>query len=536
MQSKHETQRERHSREKTMLTVKYCNSLTDPGHYLDYGGPVKGLYLIVQPTGSKSWTLSYRSPLYRTRKNRREMGLGPYPEVSLAKAREKAEEARKLIRDGNDPIEDRKEQEHKRWRDHAKAATFKELADSMVDAKLKATKPWKPGTLKTALLNIKYLKPLHNYPPAEITPKHVFDVIQPWRDKGKHATAHQVLIRANTIFAWAAANEAFPADKKFPTDMEGPLSTLLQTDDIEPEHKARGRINWRNLPALMTKLAAFKPRKYYTVGEAARACGVPNSRIYNAIAKGKLKTTKPEFPVFAGSWQEHMIDPEVLFNSKLFPKFADVIPGLPPISVYFLQFMTLNGLRFDEVRYLRWREWQRDGQLLVIPWQRMKARNKHGAKEIRIDHVIPLTQPSIDILTMLDEQRERDRNESEFAFGNYRTTNNTSGRIGQPICGQTVRNLLARLVSLEDVEATLHGMRTAFRSWAGAQRRFLETDMERSIAHVKGHGETPLVRLYSRDDDDIAPLVPIFEGWAEFCLGRSLPAGVIPIRKQVKQA
>jgi hypothetical protein len=75
----------------------------------------------------------------------------------------------------------------------------------------------------------------------------------------------------------------------------------------------------------------------------------------------------------------------------------------------------------------------------------------------------------------------------------------------------------------------------AFRSWGGAQRRFAESDLERSIAHVGGHGESRLVRLYSRDDTDIAPLIPIFDSWADYCLGgNGLPAGVtaFPIRRQ----
>ena len=59
----------------------------------------KGLYLLVKKSGRKSW-------VYMWDKNhrRREMGLGGFPDVTLAKAREKAQIARELIADGQDPI------------------------------------------------------------------------------------------------------------------------------------------------------------------------------------------------------------------------------------------------------------------------------------------------------------------------------------------------------------------------------------------------------------------------------------------------
>ena len=46
-------------------------------------GAVRGLTLLVWPSGSRSWVLRYQ-----LNGKRRDMGLGPYPEVTLAKARE----------------------------------------------------------------------------------------------------------------------------------------------------------------------------------------------------------------------------------------------------------------------------------------------------------------------------------------------------------------------------------------------------------------------------------------------------------------
>jgi integrase len=68
-----------------------------------------GLYLYVTPNGSKVWRLSYRvdkKPQTKT--------IGPYPDVSLAAAREKRSEAKALLRDGEDPNEERRAKRKKK--------------------------------------------------------------------------------------------------------------------------------------------------------------------------------------------------------------------------------------------------------------------------------------------------------------------------------------------------------------------------------------------------------------------------------------
>ena len=87
-----------------------------PGKYGDGGG----LQLAVAPTGAKKWVLRF---LWQG--NAREMGLGSYPEVGLAEAREKAIAGRRLARSGVDPIAERKQDR--------RVPTFGKLADEVVD-------------------------------------------------------------------------------------------------------------------------------------------------------------------------------------------------------------------------------------------------------------------------------------------------------------------------------------------------------------------------------------------------------------------
>src|SRR5215467_8768377 len=62
-----------------------------------------GLYLRVSGKGTKSWVFRFQLD-----GKRRDMGLGPYPDISLAESRGRATEHRKLRRDGVDPLEAKK--------------------------------------------------------------------------------------------------------------------------------------------------------------------------------------------------------------------------------------------------------------------------------------------------------------------------------------------------------------------------------------------------------------------------------------------
>jgi hypothetical protein len=84
------------------LSAKKVEKLAKPGRHADGGG----LYLAVSGNGSRRrWVFLYRD---KTAGRLREMGLGSAREVSLADARELAARARVALRDGRDPLADRK--------------------------------------------------------------------------------------------------------------------------------------------------------------------------------------------------------------------------------------------------------------------------------------------------------------------------------------------------------------------------------------------------------------------------------------------
>ena len=77
------------------LTARKVETLKEPGHYVDGDG----LALVIGKRGGKSWVLRTM-----VRGKRCDIGLGGISWVSLAEAREKARAARKIAREGGDPI------------------------------------------------------------------------------------------------------------------------------------------------------------------------------------------------------------------------------------------------------------------------------------------------------------------------------------------------------------------------------------------------------------------------------------------------
>jgi hypothetical protein len=102
------------------LTAAMVARLTRPGRYADGGG----LYFLAGRNGARSWifrfTLAGRA---------REMGFGSAAAIGLAEARQKAQEARRLLADGADPIESRTVAREERRLEAAKSITFDRCVD-----------------------------------------------------------------------------------------------------------------------------------------------------------------------------------------------------------------------------------------------------------------------------------------------------------------------------------------------------------------------------------------------------------------------
>ena len=118
------------------LSANLVKALAERGYYADGGG----LYFRVSEFGTRLWAFRY------TRAGKaREMGLGPYPEVTLKDARELALQARKLLRDDQDPIEKRQSRRREVAAERQAALTFAQCAAAFIAAKESEWKNAKHG-------------------------------------------------------------------------------------------------------------------------------------------------------------------------------------------------------------------------------------------------------------------------------------------------------------------------------------------------------------------------------------------------------
>jgi hypothetical protein len=99
------------------LTVKRIERLTQKGRYLDS----RGLYLQVLSRNNRSWLLRWERD-----GRERWMGLGSLADFNLDEARERARRARQQIKDGRDPIEERRAERAARALEAAKRLSFEE--------------------------------------------------------------------------------------------------------------------------------------------------------------------------------------------------------------------------------------------------------------------------------------------------------------------------------------------------------------------------------------------------------------------------
>lgn len=166
-------------------------------------GGVAGLLLQVTPTGGKSW-------LYRTTigGKRRSIGLGSYPTVGLAEAREKAREARRLVEQGIDPIEERRAARERLEAAQARHITFDEAAEKYLDLKrTEFTSAKHASQWRSSLQN--HASPFIGKKRVDrITMKDIEDMLTHegfWTSRP--ATAKRVRARVERVLDWCTAGD-----------------------------------------------------------------------------------------------------------------------------------------------------------------------------------------------------------------------------------------------------------------------------------------------------------------------------------------
>jgi integrase len=259
----------------TALKVKTAG----PGKHEDGDG----LRLVVSNSGGRKWVLRYQIS-----GRRREMGLGAFPELSLAQAREAASGVRNLVRKKIDPIEHQRQEIDRRRQAELGVPTFTSVAAQYIRAhrrswqNAKHQRQW-VATLKT------YARPVIGEKPVDaITTEDVLRILQPiWI--GKTETAKRVQGRVENILDFAAARKW--REPTNPARWRGHLSTLLASPAKLKRHRNGGEA--KHHPALpFADVPAF-------VRELRRVDGV-SARALEFL----IYTTTRTSEVLGGRWSE----------------------------------------------------------------------------------------------------------------------------------------------------------------------------------------------------------------------------------------
>lgn len=164
----------------------------------------KGLFLLVQPSGGKLWRLKYRH-LGKEKK----LSLGRYPDVTLREARERRDEARRVLASGLDPSLEKRAAQRAARQDAAN--TFSKIASEYID------KQEREGRSEATVRKARWLlslmeKPLGDLPVGAISPATLLAALRRVEERGHLETALRMRSLASRVFRYAVATARATSD------------------------------------------------------------------------------------------------------------------------------------------------------------------------------------------------------------------------------------------------------------------------------------------------------------------------------------
>ena len=366
------------------FTARSVAGLRKPGRYSDGGRGSFGLYLLVSQRKdggvSRSWCQRIRIDGRPTN-----IGLGPYPIVTLAEARIAALENQRTVRRGGDPRRAKKPLPAV-----LNVPTFAEAAEKVIALHASGWKDGGRSEQKWSSSLATYAHPSIGLKTVdEITTADVLAVLTPiWAQKA--STAKRVRQRISAVMRWSIAQG-------------------YRTDD------PAGTAIIKALPKNIHRAAHFR--------------ALPHAEVAGAVSK--------------------------IRNSD----------DTSPSARLALEFLILTAARSGEVRGATWTEID----LEASTWTVSAARAKTGRP-----HRVPL---AAEALNVLERARDLGCEDDSLIF--------PGGRSGRPLSDAT----LSLLCKVSGIDATPHGFRSSFRSWAaetGAPRELAEAALAHVVQGVEG--------------------------------------------------
>ncbi len=266
---------------RTELTFRNAKPAEKPFKLSDGGG----LFLLIQPSGSKLWRLAYR---YGGRQKL--LALGSYPLVSLADARTAREAAKKLLSDGIDPSEARKSE--RRAQKISRVNTFGSIAHECLIKWQAEGASSRTLTKKNWLLEFP-IRDFGNRPIAEIKTADLLDSLRKIEKNGRHETALRVRSVVGEVFRYAIATSR--AERDIAADLRGALiapkvkhhaaitdpkkigALMRAIHDFDGQHTTRAAL--KLAPLVFVRPGELRMAEWSEIDLTARVWRIPGRRM-----------------------------------------------------------------------------------------------------------------------------------------------------------------------------------------------------------------------------------------------------------------
>ena len=396
------------------------------GRHSDGGG----LYFRVIGEGKAYFV--YR---YRIGGREREASLGPFPELTLAEAREKHIDLRKVVKDKIDPLADK----HGAKTRQAVAAvpTFGDTADAYVETHEATWRNAKHRYQWRQTLT-DYCGPIRRLPVDQIATADVLAVLKPLWSRAPE-TASRLRGRIQTVIEAAQALGHIAEDKANPARWKGHLDHLLA-----PPKKLGVRGHHKAMP-------------------------------YDQL-----------------------------------PEFVSRLRASDNMAALALEFLIVTATRTSETINATWQEFDLQAAVWSIPPGRMKTNDAFS---------VPLSARALAILAEARRVSRKEPTPDSFVF--------FGARPRQPLSSMALAMLMRRM----GADATPHGFRTSFRTWASDVAHTPFEVAEAVLSHRIG---SAVSRAYARSDM-LERRRPTMQAWAAFLAGETETAKVAPIAQVRKE-
>jgi integrase len=336
-------------------------------------GDGRGLFLYVKPTGARSWVLRYQ-----VQGRRHDLGLGAYPDVTLAIARQRATDARRLILDGDDPIAKRRQ---------AQPKTFKDAALELIESKRPGWKNAKHAAQWTSTLEAYVFPSLGRMQVTKIATADVVGALKPiWSQKPE--TANRVRQRIEAVLDYASALGIREGDN--PARWRGHLDNLLPKPTkvrAVKHHPALPHADIADFMDALSKRSGVSARALtFTILTAARS-GETRGMTWAEVDLDNRVWTIPAQRMKAAKEHRVPLTPDAIAQVGTRGKDTDLVFGSEmktgkPISDVSMTSL-LRRMNYDTMKVHGFRSTFRDwaGETTSFPREVIEAALAHGIKD-----------------------------------------------------------------------------------------------------------------------------------------------------------